>query len=260
MITKKVVSIGALAVRTAEAAGRVGMLSWQALVRTFRPPFDLGEVARQIHLLGVRSTKIAILTATATGAVIGMQFGYGLDRFGAREYVGPVVALAILRELGPVLTALVVGGRIGSGMAAELGSMKVGEQIDAIRALGADPIKKLIAPRLAASLIIMPLLTVLADITGILGAMAVAATQFDVPALYFYRSVVDVVVLDDLFSGLGKSVFFGFFVAMIGCYQGFETSGGTEGVGRSTTMTVEMISITVLVSDFILTRTFMVLF
>ena len=224
------------------------------------PPYDVREIVLQMELLGVRSLRIALLTATAVGAVITLQFGYGLAKFGAKDYVGPVVAISVLRELAPVLTALIVGGRIGSGMAAELGSMKVGEQIDAIRALGADPIRKLVVPRLAATLIILPLLTVMADMIGLLASSGLASSQFDVAPLFFYQSIVDVIDMSDLISGLMKSLVFGFLVAMIGCYQGFSTRGGTQGVGLSTTGTVELISISVLLSDFFMTKALMTIF
>ena len=237
--------------------GAITRLAYLATWRMLLPPYDLRAIIMQIELLGVRSLRIGLLTAGAIGAVMALQFAYGLGKFGAKDYVGPVVAVSLLRELAPVLTALIVGGRIGSGMAAELGSMKVGEQIDAIRALGADPIRKLIVPRLAASLIIMPMITVFADLTGFFAAQGLSASQFGIPSLFFYQSSLDVVTLGDFFSGVIKAVVFGFLVAIIGCYQGFTTQGGTQGVGLSTTGTVELISISVLISDFFLTQLLM---
>jgi phospholipid/cholesterol/gamma-HCH transport system permease protein len=247
-------AVGRLAIGILEGIGELFLLSFRSVWRMLTPPYGIRDIIQQIELLGVRSLRLALLMALAVGSVLSLQFAYGLAKFGAKDYVGPVVAVALLRELAPVLTALIVGGRIGSGMAAELGSMKVGEQIDAIRALGADPIRKLVVPRLAASLLIMPLLTIFADLVGLIGAALIASSQFDVPNLFFYRTVLDVVVFSDLFSGLLKSLVFGFLVAIIGCYKGFSTSGGTQGVGLSTTGTVEMISISVLVSDFVLTQ------
>lgn len=251
--------IGAKMLSIFSFMGEIGILSWQSVWRMLTPPYPIRDITLQIELLGVRSLRIALLMAAAVGSVLALQFAYGLGKFGAKDYVGPVVAVTLLRELAPVLTALIVGGRIGSGIAAELGSMKVGEQIDAIRALGADPIRKLIVPRLAASLVIMPLLTVFADLVGLLGAALLSSTQFAIAPLFFYRSVLDVVDLTDLFSGLLKSLVFGFLVAIIGCYKGFSTTGGTQGVGLATTGTVEMISISVLVSDFFLTKLLMML-
>jgi phospholipid/cholesterol/gamma-HCH transport system permease protein len=239
--------------------GSISLLAWQATWRMLTPPYAIRDIIMQIELLGIRSLRIGLLTAAAAGAVLALQFGFGLAKFGAKDYVGPVVAISLLRELAPVLIALIVGGRIGSGMAAELGSMKVGEQIDAIRALGADPIRKLIVPRLAASILVIPLLTVFADVVGVFFAGMLSNSQFDVAPLYFYQSVLDSLDLTDFFSGIAKSLVFGFLVAVIGCYQGFNTQGGTQGVGLSTTGTVELISISVLLSDFFLTKLFMML-
>ncbi len=253
-------TVGARAIEYVWFIGSITRLSYLAAWRMVLPPYDLRAVIAQIELLGVRSLRIGLLTAAAIGGVMALQFAYGLGKFGAQDYVGPVVAVSLFRELAPVLTALIVGGRIGSGMAAELGSMKVGEQIDAIRALGADPIRKLIVPRLAASLIIMPMLTVFADITGFLAAQGLSSSQFNIPPLFFYQSSLDVVDLGDFFTGLIKAVVFGFLVAVIGCYQGFNTQGGTQGVGLSTTGTVELISISVLISDFFLTQILLVVF
>ncbi len=247
-------SVGRSILGMSQFVGSIAILSFRTCIRMMVPPYPIKDIISQMDLLGVRSLRIALLTAAAAGAVLTLQFGYGLQKFGAKEYVGPVVAISLLRELAPVLTALIVGGRIGSGMAAELGSMKVGEQIDAIRALGADPIRKLIVPRLAASLLVIPLLTVMANMLGLLASALLASSQFDVGYLFFYQSVLDNLVMSDLMSGLLKSVVFGFLVAMIGCYMGFSTKGGTQGVGLSTTGTVELISISVLVSDFFLTK------
>lgn len=250
-------SVGARVLGILQFFGSIGILAWQATWRMLTPPYGIRDLVMQVELLGVRSLRIGLLTAAAAGAVLSLQFGFGLARFGAKDYVGPVVAISLLRELAPVLTALIVGGRIGSGMAAELGSMKVGEQIDAIRALGADPIRKLIVPRLAASIMVIPLLTIFADVVGVACAAVLANSQFDVAPLYFYQSVLNSLVFSDFLSGIGKSIVFGFLVAIIGCYQGFNTQGGTQGVGLSTTGTVELISISVLLSDFFLTKFFM---
>ncbi len=251
--------IGRYFIELAQWVGGASILAYQAVVRSFRPPFDWREVFLQFELLGVRSLRIALLTSAAAGAVLSLQFAHGLNKFGAKDYVGPVVSISLFRELIPVLIALVVGGRIGSGMTAELGSMKVGEQIDAIRALGADPIKKLVVPRLIASVWILPLLTILGDMIGIISAALLAYIQYDIPTLFFYQSVLDILDLSDFFSGLIKSVVFGFLTAIIGCYQGFSTTGGTQGVGLATTSTVELISISVLLSDFFLTKLLMLI-
>jgi phospholipid/cholesterol/gamma-HCH transport system permease protein len=239
--------------------GGVSMLALRTLSRTFRRPFPLVATLRQAEEIGIRSLGIALITALAVGMVMALQFAYGLGRFGAKPYVGPVVALSIVRELGPVLTALMVGGRIGAGMAAELGSMKVTEQLDAILALGADPIRKLVVPRMVATVVLLPLLVVFADVVGILGGMAISLVEMDVSAVFYLDSVLSAVKLQDFLSGLGKSVFFGFFIAILSCHQGMIAVGGTEGVGRSTTRAVVLSSTLVLVSDFFLTKLFLVL-
>jgi phospholipid/cholesterol/gamma-HCH transport system permease protein len=164
----------------------------------------------------------------------------------------------MFRELGPVLTALTVGSRVGSGIAAELGSMKVTEQLDAIRALGADPVKKLVSPRIWACIIVLPLLTVLADIMGMAAGAAVVNFEYHIPFVQFYESALDTVNLKDFFSGVGKAVVFGAIVGAVGCYQGFQVRGGTEGVGRATTETVAVASVSVLVADFFLTKLLLV--
>jgi phospholipid/cholesterol/gamma-HCH transport system permease protein len=163
----------------------------------------------------------------------------------------------MLREMGPVLTALMIGGRVGSGITAELGSMKVTEQIDAMRSLGVSPIQKLVFPRLVALLVMVPLLTVLANFVGILGGLFISALELDISASFYLNSIIQFMRFQDLFSGLGKSVFFALFIAVISCYNGLQASGGADGVGRATTKTVVVSSITVLVSDFFLTKLFL---
>jgi phospholipid/cholesterol/gamma-HCH transport system permease protein len=169
-----------------------------------------------------------------------------------------VVAKSLVRELGPVLTALIVGGRIGAGMTAEIGTMKVTEQIDALRSMAADPIKKLVAPKLAATLLMMPVLTIIGDALGILGGLFVARVQLGLPAGLYLNDVWGSLTLADVFSGIGKSFFFGYFVAIVGCYNGLTTQGGADGVGRATTNTVVLGAILVLVADFFLTKLFYV--
>jgi phospholipid/cholesterol/gamma-HCH transport system permease protein len=187
-----------------------------------------------------------------------VQFAYGLQRFGGLEYIPRVVILAFLRELGPTLMAIIVGGRIGSGIAAEVGAMNVTEQVDAIRALGGDPAKKLVLPRVAAAMIVLPLLSVMSDTLGTLGALFVGSVEYDIGPRMFVQSALETVRLADLFSGLAKTPIFGFIIAIVGCYFGLATTGGTEGVGRSTTRTVVAVSIAILVADFFLTRIFVV--
>jgi phospholipid/cholesterol/gamma-HCH transport system permease protein len=234
--------------------GGMLVMATRALSRAFTRPYRLGDIAMQIESLGVRSLSIASLVAVFAGLVISLQFAFFLARFGIQHTVGKVVVLTLFRELAPVLTALTVGSRIGSGITAELGSMKVTEQLDAIRALGADPIKRLVTPRIIACALVMPALTVLADVFGLLAGSVVVATQYDIPFEQFYRSVVETADLADFGSGVAKSIVFGIIIAVVASYKGFHVGGGTEGVGRATTETVAISSVAVLLSDFFLTK------
>ncbi len=237
--------------------GGMAILFRDATIASFARPFEWREVVYQLEQMGVRSVSIALITAVFVGMVMTVQFAFGLERFGATDYVGRVIGLSITRELAPSLTALVVGSRIGSGMAAEIGSMAVTEQIDAIRALGADPVKKLVTPRLIACVILIPVLALFADVVGFGGAMVVANLQFDTPMGFFLRTALESINMQDFMSGLGKAPFFGVSIAMIGCYYGMHTRGGTEGVGRATTRTVVVSAISILIADFMLTKLFL---
>jgi phospholipid/cholesterol/gamma-HCH transport system permease protein len=237
-----------------EQMGGMFVLGARALARGVQPPSSLAAVVYQVESLGSRSVAIGTLTAAFAGLVIAIQFGFFLARFGVQHTVGKVVVLTLFRELAPVLTALTVGARIGSGIAAELGSMTVTEQVDAVRALGADPIKKLVVPRVYACLVVMPMLTVLADVTGFIAGAAVTKFEYDISFAQFFSSALDTVDEADFLSGVGKSVVFGLIIAVVGCYKGFHVEGGTEGVGRATTQTVAVASVAVLLADFFLTK------
>jgi phospholipid/cholesterol/gamma-HCH transport system permease protein len=239
--------------------GGMAVMLWRALTRLVRPPLALGELALQIESLGVRSLSIATLTSVFAGLVLSLQFAFFLARFGVQHTVGKVVVLTLFREMGPVLTALTVGARIGSGITAELGSMRVTEQLDAIRALGADPIKKLVSPRLFACAIVLPALTALADVLGLLAGSVVVNMQYEIPFDQYFRSAVETVTMVDFASGIGKSMVFGVIIAIVGCYKGFSVEGGTEGVGRATTETVAYSAVAVCLSDFFLTKLLMAL-
>lgn len=219
-----------------------------------RHGINLREVVRQIVWIGVSSIPIVILTAVFTGMVLALQTAYGLQRFGAKNYVGNLVGLALAKELGPVLTAVMVCGRVGAGIAAEIASMVVTEQVDAMRALGGDPIRRLVTPRMVAGLISMPLLSGLAVITGVLGGMTVAVFELDISAHQYYRSYLYAVQIYDVLEGLIKSTVFGLIVVSIACYKGMQCRGGTEGVGLTTTSAVVTGSLTVLVSNFFITK------
>jgi phospholipid/cholesterol/gamma-HCH transport system permease protein len=236
--------------------GDVSILTWRALRSVVKRPFEIRSTVYQIDSLGVRSLGIVAVTSIFIGMVMTIQFAYGLQRFGGIEYIPRVIVLAFMRELGPTLTAVIVGGRIGSGMAAEVGAMNVTEQVDAIRALGGDPAKKLVLPRVAAAMIVMPFLSIFADSLGTLGAMFVANVEYGIAPRLFMQTALESVRLSDLFSGLAKTPIFGFIIAIVGCHFGMTTVGGTEGVGQSTTRTVVVISIAILVADYFLTRIF----
>lgn len=240
-----------------EHVGAVTVLTKRTVVALFTSRFEGRLFVYQMEQLGVRSLGIAAATAVFVGIVMAIQFAFSLEKFGARDTVGRIVALSEIRELAPSLTALVVGSRIGAGMAAEIGSMKVTEQIDAIRALGADPIKKLVVPRLVAGITIMPLLTCFAFVLGVFSSMVVSSVTFGISMQFFLSSAIDTVGIKDLMSGLGKTPFFGFLIAILGCYFGLETRGGTEGVGHSTTSAVVVVSIAVLMCDAVLTQVFL---
>jgi phospholipid/cholesterol/gamma-HCH transport system permease protein len=195
-----------------------------------------------------------------TGMVLALQSAASLDAFGARPYVGRLVCVSMVRELGPVLTALMITGRVGSGMAAELGSMVVTQQIDALRVLGTDPVRKLVAPRLAAGLVMVPVMTVISDTLGIFGGSLISIFNLKLSWEFYWRSVGNALVLNDLVMGLTKPVMFGFILASVGCYMGLTTKGGTQGVGKSTTRSVVVGSVLILSSDFFMTKLLLLIF
>jgi len=235
----------------------VGVLSHMLVgsVRAgFRRPFEGRAILKQLDSLGVASVGIVVVTSVFIGMVMAVQFAFGLQKFGGLEYTGRVIALSFARELAPTLTAVIVGGRIGSGMAAELGAMAVTEQIDAIRALGADPLKKLVWPRLLASVIVLPVVAAFSLVLGFAGATVITDLQFDIPAAFFFRSALVSVNMSDFMAGMIKTPVFGAIIALVGCHFGMTTKGGTAGVGNSTTRTVVVISIAILIADFFLTK------
>ena len=244
----------------AAETGGLGLLTGRAFLAMIAPPYEVGLWIRQMEQIGVRSLGVAGITTIFTGMVLALQTALSLPSLGVKYYIGSVVAKSLVRELGPVLTALIVGGRIGSGMTAEIGTMKVTEQIDALRSMAADPVKKLVAPKLVATLVMLPALTVIGDALGILGGLIVATGTLNLTAGLYLNDVFDSLTLGDIFSGVCKSFFFAYFIAIIGCYNGLSTTGGADGVGRATTNTVVLAAILVLVSDFFLTKVFYILF
>ncbi len=229
-------------------------LCFAAARGAFTRPFYARDVVEQIEIIGLGSLTVVVLTGFFTGAVLALQSGMTLDQFGARPFVGRLISASMIKELGPVLTALMLAGRVGSGIAAELGSMVVTEQISALRALGTDPIRKLVVPRVLAGFIMCPILTVVADTVGMLGGWIIALTQLRVSSGVYWSAVVEGLFIEDVWMGLIKPFFLGFIIVTIGCHVGLKTSGGTQGVGRATTNAVVAASVTVLVVDFFLTR------
>ncbi len=217
-------------------------------------PFYFHDLVEQLNAIGVGSLTVVLLTGVFTGAVLVLHSGATLDQFGARPYVGRLVSASMVKALGPVLTALMLTGRVGSGIAAELGSMVVTEQINALRSLGTDPIRKLVVPRVLAGIVMAPILTVFADFVGIAGGALIAVYQLQVASSVYWTSIVEGLYLQDAWMGLIKPFVFGFVIVSIGCHVGLRTRGGTQGVGRATTNAVVAGSVAVLAVDFFLTR------
>jgi phospholipid/cholesterol/gamma-HCH transport system permease protein len=249
--------------RKVQAVQDYFILAWNALRFIFARPFYGGDLVQQMDAIGVQSLGIVLLTGFFTGMVLALQSAVQLQTFGASMYMGRLVSASMIRELGPVLAGLMVAGRVGSGIAAQLGSMKVTEQIDALNTLGTDPIKKLVTPRVLASLIMLPTLTIINDFVGIVGGNLIAQFYLDVPTSLYWRTVWEQIASDgfifrfipnDFVQGLTKPLVFGALISITACYFGLNTSGGTEGVGVSTTRTVVTSSILILVLDYFLTQ------
>lgn len=248
-----IAEVGQRVIDVVDEIGQFGLLSLATMRSVVRRGFPTRELLVQFEAIAARSTTIVSITAFFTGMVLALQTVHALGRFGAKPYTGSFVGLAFVLELGPVLTALVVSGRVGAGISAELGSMAVTEQVDAIRAMGADPVQKLVLPRMLAATFGVPMLTMLAIILGIVGG-GLIAMQYGIGANFYYQSVIKVVEVENLVNGLSKTFVFGWIIAMVGCHMGLRTTGGTVGVGISTTRAVVVASIAVLVSDFFLSQ------
>ncbi len=259
MNASPIADLGARTLGGVAASGDFVMLALDTARAALRRRLPWREVLVQFDAIAVRSTPIVVITAIFTGMVLALQTAFALTRFGAKPYVGSIVGLSIVRELGPVLAALMVAGRVGAGIASELGSMAVTEQVDAIRAMGADPAQKLVLPRVAAATLGLPLLTFFAIVLGIGGGMLVADLQYAIAPSFYLQTVNTYVEVGDFFAGVLKTFFFGWWIGMVGAFVGLRTTGGTAGVGRSTTRAVVIASIGVLISDFFLTKLFMML-
>ncbi len=236
--------------------GQISRLTAQFFRELFKHKLEWHEIKVQCIQIGLYSMPIAGFTMLFVGFVYAYQFGLSMVTLGATPYIGKLVSLSIVRELGPAFTALVVGGRIGAGMAAELGSMRVTEQIDAILALGSSPYQKLLVPRVLATTFMLPLVALVAGFLGILGGMLISWLEFKVTPLSFYESALRTISFNDFWSGFFKPFFFGFCTAIIGCHHGFRCETGTVGVGKATTQAVVHISLMVVFLDFLLTRLF----
>lgn len=229
-------------------------LTAAALRGVFTPPIYRHDIVEQFDLIGVGSLTVVLLTGLFTGMALTAQSGMTLDQFGARPVVGRLVSASMIKELGPVLTALMLTGRIGSGIAAELGSMMVTDQINALRALGTDPVRKLVVPRVLAGFLMTPVLTVISDFVGIFGGWIVARFQLQVNSGLYWSSVTKGLYMQDVWMGLIKPFVFGFVIVTIACHVGLRTTGGTAGVGKSTTVSVVAGSVAVIATDFFVTQ------
>jgi phospholipid/cholesterol/gamma-HCH transport system permease protein len=223
-------------------------------------PFYYRDLVLQLDQIGLGSLTVVLLTGLFTGAVLALQSGLTLDQFGARTVVGRLVSASMIKELGPVLTGLMLTSRVGSSIAAELGSMVVADQVNALRALGTDPVRKLVTPRVLAGTLMSPVLTVVSDFVGILGGALIAVFQLRVAPSVYWSSVLEGLYPQDPWMGLLKPFFLGFAIVSISCHVGLRTSGGTQGVGRAVTNAVVAASVAVLAVDFFLTRLLITLF
>ncbi len=235
------------------AVQEYSILSWTAMVNVFRRPFYWVDLYTQADLIGVGSVPIVILTGFFTGGVLALNSATTLAQFGAKAVTGELVSLSMIKELGPVLTGLMVSGRNASGMASELGSMQVTEQIDAMRALGVDPLKKLVTPRVISTIIMLVFLTIISDGLGTLGGGWISSTMGIDISQYFHMAYQSL-RYPDVLEGLVKPLLFGFIISTVGCYFGMSTRGGTQGVGRSTTQSVVVSSVLIILGDFLISK------
>lgn len=249
---KPVELFGKYLLRFTEELGRVLLLLSSTLRQSVVLPLDLKSIFKQMVEVGIKSLPVVLITAVFTGMVLALQSYTGFKRFGAESMVGAAVAMSMTRELGPVLTGLMVAGRAGAAMAAELGTMRVTEQIDALETLAANPVKYLIVPRFLASLIMLPSLAVITDVVGVLGGYAVTVGMFHTSPTTYWRKTLDFLELEDIYYGLLKACFFGGCIAVISCYKGFYSEKGAEGVGKATNGAVVLSSMTILISDYLL--------
>lgn len=242
-------TIGGACVEFLVETGAISTLYWRTNVALFQKSPRTREVFNQMFKIGVGSLPLVSLTSLFTGMVLALQSAYQLQNFGAIQFTADLVSLSTVRELGPVLTALVVSGRVGASIAAELGTMKVTEQIDALQSLATDPIDYLVVPRYLAAIFMLVILTIYADVVGVLGGYAIAIFKLKISSYQYLHRAINILQLKDVFSGLAKSFFFGMIISTVGCYYGFVARGGAEGVGQATTKAVVTALISVIAFD-----------
>lgn len=250
---RMVENIGRMTISFLEELGAFFIFFYRAASLLGRPPIFVKQFFKQMEFIGIRSTPVVMLTGIFTGMVSALQTYHGFSLFGAESLVGSTTALGLLRELGPVLAALMVTARAGSAMTAEIGIMQVTQQVDALVVMGVNPFKYLIIPRVVATIIMMPMLTLVFDAIGMIGSYIVGTIVLDIDRGVFMARIVEYVAYEDLFSGLIKSGFFGAILSVVCCFKGYSTSGGAEGVGRAATQSVVISSVSILIADYILT-------
>lgn len=239
--------------------GGVSLLAFQVVKDLKRGPLYFDLIMEQIYQVGIRSIPLVFLTALSIGMVMSLQFGMGLEKFGGKLYVPKLLATIIIREIGPVFTSLMMAARVGAGFASEIGSMVVTQQIDAIRALGTSPTRKIVVPRVLACLIAVPILVAFSNIIGMAGGLLIGATELGLDPNYYYLKTISTIKMDDYFTGFFKSIFFSLFISMPSCYYGMNVSEGATGVGHATTKAVVTSSILILIGDFFLSKLFWII-
>lgn len=249
-------AVGRFFIAFLASTGRLVIFTGEGLLSVVRPPFHVGALGRQILEIGYFSLPVVGLTAIFSGMVVALQSYTGFARFSAEGAIANVVVVSLTRELGPVLAGLMVAGRIGASMAAELGTMRVTEQIDALKTLSTNPMNYLVAPRLVAGVVMLPFLVLVADIIGVFGGYLVAVYKLDFNAANYIQNTWDFLETEDLVSGLVKAAVFGFIVTLMGCYHGYHSRGGAQGVGAATTNAVVSSAILILCFDYVLTEMF----
>lgn len=247
------------AIEQLEFYGGTALLFRDCLREGFKKPHYWGLLSDQIYQIGVKSFPLVLVTSATIGAVMSLQFGFGLEKFGGKPYVPRLVASTIFREIGPMFTSLMLAARVGAGMASEIGSMVVTQQVDAIRALGTSPIKKIVLPRILACLIILPLLVAFANVIGNLGGWLVGVTELGLDPQFYYRRTLETANIKDYLAGFGKTFFFALFISVPSCYYGLSVRNGTQEVGMATRKAVVTSSLLILIGDFFLGKVFWML-